>query len=77
MKAIRVTFDESLLKRLDSHPAVKQRGRSAILREAAIDYLRRQDRAEIDRLYGKGYGEKNSVEPELLGWDEEGVWPRS
>ena len=77
MKAIRVTFDESLLERLDSHPAVKQRGRSAILREAAIDYLRKQERAEIDRLYGEAYGEKNSVEAELQGWDEEGVWPRS
>ncbi|MXY67013.1 MAG: ribbon-helix-helix protein, CopG family [Acidobacteriia bacterium] len=77
MKAIQVTFDESLLERLDSHPAVKQRGRSAILRDAAIDYLRKQERAEIDRLYGEGYGETNSVESELLGWDEEGVWPRS
>ena len=52
MKAIQVTFDESLLKRLDSHPAVKQLGRSAVLREAANDYLRRQESAEIDRLYG-------------------------
>ena len=77
MKAIQVTFEESLLERLDSHPAVKQRGRSAILRDAAIDYLRRQERAEIDRLYGECYGETNSVESELLGWDEEGVWPRS
>ena len=77
MKAIQVTFDESLLERLDSHPAVKQRGRSAILRDAAIDYLRKQERAEIDRLYGEGYGETDSVESELLGWDEEGVWPRS
>ena len=77
MKAIQVTFDESLLERLDRHPAVKQRGRSAILRDAAIDYLRKQERAEIDRLYGEGYGETNSVESELLGWDEEGVWPRS
>lgn len=77
MKVIRVTFDESLLERLDSHPAVKQRGRSAILREAAIEYLRRQERAETDRLYGEGYGEKNSVESELLGWDEEGILPRS
>ena len=77
MKAIQVTFDESLLKRLDSNPAVKQRGRSAVLREAANDYLRRQERAEIDRLYGEGYGETDCAKSELLGWDEEGVWPRS
>ena len=39
MKAIQVTFDEELLERLDRHPAVRERGRSAVLREAAIDYL--------------------------------------
>lgn len=77
MKAIHVTFDESLLERLDGHPAVKQRGRSAILREAATDYLRRQETAEIDRVYGEGYGETNPVASELPGWDEEGAWPSS
>ena len=65
MKAIHVTFDESLLERLDSHPAVKQRGRSAILREAVVDYLRRQESAGIDRLYREGYAETNSVASEL------------
>lgn len=77
MKAIHVTFDESLLERLDSHPAVKQRGRSAILREAVVDYLRRQESAGIDRLYREGYAETNSVASELPGWDEEGAWHSS
>lgn len=77
MKTICVTFDESLLERLDSHPAVKQRRRSAILREAASDYLRRQESAGIDRLYGEGYAETNSVASEFPGWDEEGAWPSS
>ena len=76
MKAIQVTFDEALLERLDSHPSVKQRGRSAILRDAATDYLLRQERAEIDRLYARGYRETDSLESELLGWDREGVWPQ-
>ena len=71
MKAIQVTFDESLLKRLDSHAAVKQRGRPTVLRDAVNDYLRRQERREIDRLYG----EMDCAKSEFLGWDDEGVWP--
>ena len=67
MKAIQVTFDETLLERLDSLPAVRKRGRSAVLRQAARDFLRRR--------YALGYGDSDSVQTELRGWDQEGVWP--
>ena len=76
MKAIQVTFDEALLEQLDSLPSVKQRGRSAVLSDAVIDYLRRHEEAEIDRSYAKGYGETGSVGSEFRGWDREGVWPQ-
>ena len=56
MKPIRVTFDDALLERLDRHPAVRERGRSAVLREAAADFLAREDAEEIDRRYVAGYG---------------------
>ena len=56
MKPIQVTFDEALLERLDRHPAVRERGRSAVLREAAADFLARKDAEEIDRRYVAGYG---------------------
>lgn len=76
MKAIQVTFDEALLEQLDSLPSVKQRGRSSVLSDAVIDYLRRHERTEIDRSYAKGYGEAGSVGSEFRGWDREGVWPQ-
>ena len=75
VKAIQVTFDEPLLKRLDSDPAVRKRGRSAVLREAARDFLRRRETEEIDRRYAVGYGGSDSVQTELRGWDQEGIWP--
>lgn len=56
MKPIRVTFDDALLERLDRHPAVRERGRSAVLREAAAEFLAREDAEEIDRRYVAGYG---------------------
>lgn len=56
MKSIQVTFDDALLERLDRHPTVRERGRSAVLREAAADFLARKDAEEIDRRYAAGYG---------------------
>ena len=56
MKPIRVTFDDALLERLDRHPAVRERGRSAVLREATAEFLAREDAEEIGRRYVAGYG---------------------
>ncbi len=75
MKAIQVTFDETLLARLDRNPAVRERGRSAVLREAAADYLKRQDAEEIARRYRAGYCDTSSLDDEFEGWAAEGAWP--
>ena len=74
MKAIQVTFDEALLERLDRHPAVRERGRSAVLREAAVDYLKRRDAEEIARRYRTGYCDTAALHDELEGWPAEGSW---
>ena len=75
MKAIQVTFDEALLERLDRHPSVRERGRSAVVREAAAEYLKRQDAEDIARQYRAGYGDAPSLDDEFEGWAAEGVWP--
>ena len=75
MKAIQVTFDEGLLKRLDQHPAVRERGRSAVLREAAVEYLKRRDAEEIARRYRTGYRDTAALADELAGWTAEATWP--
>ena len=76
MKTIRVTFDEALLARLDEHPEVRQRGRSAVLREAVTALLERRARdEEIDRQYDEGYDRfPAQADPDLEGWVGEGVW---
>lgn len=75
MKAIQVTFDEGLLERLDRHPTVRERGRSAVLREATVEYLKRRDAEEIARRYQAGYRGTASLDDELAGWASEGAWP--
>ena len=81
MKPVQVTFDDALLNRLDRHPAVRARGRSAVLREAAAEYLTKKDAEEIDRRYRAGYGaggaapDAPGIDDELDGWAAEGAWP--
>ena len=82
MKPIQVTFDETLLARLDRHPMVRERGRSAVLRQAASDFLKRQEAQEIDRRYRAGYADAASGDCEPRDWPGEpedwaaqGVWP--
>ena len=74
MKPIQVTFDEALLKRLDAHPAVQERGRSAVLREAAAAYLTRKDAEDISHRYRAGYAAGHDAD--LEGWAGEGAWPQ-
>ena len=75
MKPIQITFDEALLERLDAHPAVRERGRSAVLREAATAYLARKDAEDIAHRYRAGYGDAAGLEAELEGWAGDGAWP--
>ena len=48
MKAIQITFEEDLLRDLDADERVKLIGRSALLRQLAREYLRRERERRID-----------------------------
>ncbi len=75
MKAVQVMFDEDLLAELDETSAVRERGRSAVLRELTTDFLRQRREQEIDAQYERAYA--NVGQPlgkEFEGWEAEGVW---
>ena len=74
MKAIQVTLDDALLARLDADAEVQRDGRSAVLRRAADEYLRRRRKRTIAEQYAKAY-HGAEVADELSGWELEGVWP--
>ena len=69
-------FDEALLQRLDADDEVRQLGRSAVLRRAAADYLRRRRVKRTADAYKRAYGGRHAgLDLELTGWPDEGVWP--
>ena len=73
MKAIQITVDERLLMQLDADDEVKRHGRSAVIRRALFDYLRRRRRASIAEAYRRAY--RKGTGGELDGWADEGAWP--
>lgn len=68
-------FDEDLLRRLDSDAEVRKTGRSAVLRRAAAEYLRRRRTERIDEAYRRAYRNGSGLGSEWKGWENEGVWP--
>lgn len=75
MKCIQVTFDEKLLARLDRDAEVRRDGRSAVLRRAAEEYLRRARQAQIAKAYREAYAASGTLGDELSGWEGQGEWP--
>ena len=68
-------MDEPLLLRLDADDEVKRDGRSAVLRRAVDEYLRRRRARRIAEAYRKGYGGGKGLGNEFAGWESEGSWP--
>ena len=75
MKAVQVTLDEALLARLDADDEVRRDGRSAVLRRAVDEYLRRRRRRTVAEQYAKAYAGGSGLKPEFDGWEEQGEWP--
>ena len=75
MKGIQITLDEQLLARLDADSEVRRYGRSAVLRRAAEEYLRRGRKRAIASQYAKAYGAQPGLGAEFAGWEGEGSWP--
>lgn len=75
MKPIQVLFDEPLLRRLDADEEVRALGRSAVLRRAATEYLRKRRARTTAEAYRRAYAKDANPGEELRGWPDEGVWP--
>ncbi|HTO88938.1 MAG TPA: ribbon-helix-helix domain-containing protein [Thermoanaerobaculia bacterium] len=75
MKPIQILIDEPLLKRLDSDDEVRRVGRSAVLRRAAAEYLRRSRLKRVSEAYRRAYAVKDGLGEEFAGWEDEGSWP--
>lgn len=75
MKPIQVLFDEALLRRLDADQEVRTLGRSAVLRRATAEYLRKRRARTTAEAYRRAYAKDRNPDEDLRSWPDEGVWP--
>ena len=71
----RQNSEDILLRRLDSDGEVRKFGRSAVLRRAAADYLKRSRSKRIADAYRRAYRGGDGLGSEFAGWEGEGSWP--
>ncbi len=75
MKPIQIMIDERLLARLDSDEEVRRAGRSAVMRRAIAEYLRRKRSRRTAERYRRSYDSAPGLGEGFEGWEEEGIWP--
>ncbi len=69
-------LDEVLLARLEADDEVRRDGRSAVIRRAADEYLRRRRKRAVAEQYARAYEANSDLGEEFGGWEDEGAWPR-
>jgi len=75
MGIVQIVIDKRLLEATDRAAKQTNRNRSALVRDALKEHLRRlavQRQEESDR---EGYSRKPQVPNEGLGWEAEASWP--
>ena len=77
MKPIQVLFDEPLLRRLDADDEVRKLGRSAVLRRAAAEYLRKRRARTTAERYRRAYAKRQGLGGEFRSWEDGGTWPET
>jgi metal-responsive CopG/Arc/MetJ family transcriptional regulator len=60
-KAVRVSIDVELLRRIDADPETRKRGRSAFIRSAVSSYLSAKRKREIDSAITAVYAGKGAA----------------
>jgi metal-responsive CopG/Arc/MetJ family transcriptional regulator len=74
METIQVVIDEDLLRATDRVAKRTKMKRSALVREALREYLKRAHYQELERRDRKGY-EKHPDTGEFVAWEGVATWP--
>jgi len=74
METIQVVIDEDLLRATDRVAKRTKMKRSALVREALREYLKKTHYQELERRDREGY-EKHPDTGELVAWEGVATWP--
>jgi metal-responsive CopG/Arc/MetJ family transcriptional regulator len=76
METIQVVVDSKLLHAADAVARRARVNRSALIREALREYLKRLQRGELEARDRRGYEKHPNVAGEAEAWEQVAAWPR-
>ncbi|HEV2689256.1 MAG TPA: ribbon-helix-helix protein, CopG family [Bryobacteraceae bacterium] len=75
METIQVVLDKTLLRAADRTARRTRQNRSALIRDALREHLRRLEIREFEERDRQGYLRKPQASDEFLVWEAEAAWP--
>ena len=75
MEAIQVVLDLKLLRATNRAARRAKLNRSALIRDALREHLRRLEIRGLEERDRKGYATGRQEDESMSGWESEAVWP--
>jgi metal-responsive CopG/Arc/MetJ family transcriptional regulator len=75
MEIVQIVLDKKLLQAADEAAKLTRRNRSALVRDALREHLRRLELRVSEERDRQGYSQQSPADPEKPGWESEAMWP--
>jgi Arc/MetJ-type ribon-helix-helix transcriptional regulator len=75
MEIIQIVLDKKLLRAADQAAKRTRRNRSALVRDALREHLRRLELRASEERDREGYSRQPHADAEAQGWEAEATWP--
>jgi len=75
METIQIVLDKTLLHATDQAARRTKRNRSALVRDALREHLRKLEVRAQEERDRQGYSRQGHASDELLVWEAEAAWP--
>lgn len=75
METIQVVLDKKLLQSTDRAARQTKRNRSALVRDALREHIRRLEIRMLEERDREGYSRRPREQDDSLIWEAEAVWP--
>jgi len=75
MQIVQIVLDKKLLQAADRAAKRTKRNRSALVRDALREHLRRLELRASEERDRQGYSRQPQADAEARGWEAEATWP--
>jgi metal-responsive CopG/Arc/MetJ family transcriptional regulator len=75
MQVVQIVLDKRLLQAADQAAKRTRRNRSALVRDALREHLRRLELRASEERDRQGYSKLSQGDAEARGWESEAAWP--